>query len=163
MDSYLFNLINQFALKWVWLDCLGFFFAEILPYFLFLIILILAIKNYKIAIQAIGAGILARIIVEFIRLIWHRPRPFVYNNVNLLFEHNGYSFPSGHAVFFFAVSAVIYLYNKKLGIFFFISSILIVLARVFSGIHWPSDVLAGAILGIVVGYLVYKVFNKKLG
>jgi undecaprenyl-diphosphatase len=68
--------------------------------------------------------------------------------------------PSGHATLFFALSAVIYFYNKKLGIFCFISSTLIVLARVFGGIHWPSDVLAGAIIGILSGWLINKLFRN---
>jgi len=100
------------------------------------------------------------VIVELIRWIWQRPRPFVQNNVNLLLTHNASAFPSGHAAFFFAVSTIVYFYNKKAGILFFIASFLICLARVFSGIHWPLDILAGAIVGVLSGWVVHKILKK---
>lgn len=159
MDIYLFNLINQFALKWFWLDVLAIILAEFFPYLLALALIIFLLKDHKkhskMIMEAITAAFFARFaIVSFIRWILPRARPFVNNNVNLLFEHSGFSFPSGHAAFFFALSTIIYFYNKKIGALFFLSSILIVLARVFSGIHWPSDVLAGAIVGIISALVI---------
>jgi len=165
MDASLFNLINQFALTWFWLDVLAIFLAEYFGYvLLFSLLLFLAIgfrKYFKMIIEAIISAILARfVIVELIRWIWQRPRPFVENNVNLLLSHNSASFPSGHAAFFFAVSTIVYLYNKKAGILFFLSSFLICLARVFTGIHWPLDIFAGAVVGVLSGYLIHKISKK---
>jgi len=172
MDLYLFNLINQFALKWEWLDVLAIFLAEFLQYFLLFGLVLFLAKDFKkylrMVIEAILSALLARfVIVSFIRWILPRSRPFVTNNVNLLFEHFGSSFPSGHAAFFFALSTIVFLYLKKIyprpkfwwvvGNLFYLSSILIVLARVFSGVHWPSDILAGAVVGILSGYAIYKV------
>jgi len=112
-------------------------------------------------IETIISAVLARfVIVELIRWVWQRPRPFVQNNVNLLLTHNASAFPSGHAAFFFAVSTIVYFYNKKAGILFFIASFLICLARVFSGIHWPLDILAGAIVGVLSGWVVHKILKK---
>ncbi len=165
MDASIFNLINQFALTWFWLDVLAIFLAEYFGYvLLFSLLLFLAIgfrKYFKMIIEAIISAILARfVIVELIRWIWQRPRPFVENNVNLLLSHNSASFPSGHAAFFFAVSTIVYLYNKKAGILFFLSSFLICLARVFTGIHWPLDIFAGAVVGVLSGYLIHKISKK---
>ncbi|MBU3942704.1 phosphatase PAP2 family protein [Patescibacteria group bacterium] len=161
MDLYLFNLLNQYALKWNWLDFLAVFFAEYLGYFLVIWIIVLAILNFKkyfkMVLESIFAGILARFgIAELIRLFWERPRPFIDNSVNLLFEHNGPAFPSGHASFFFAISTIVYIYNKKLGVIFYFSSILIVISRVFSGVHWPADILAGTLVGILSALLIHK-------
>lgn len=165
MDIYLFNLINQFALKWFWLDVLVIFLAEYLGYvLLFSLLLFLAIrfrKYFKMVVEIVVSAILARfVIVELIRWIWQRPRPFVYNNVNLLLTHDAPAFPSGHAAFFFAFSTIVYFYNKKIGIFFFLSSILIVISRVFAGIHWPTDILAGAVVGVFSGWLIHKISKK---
>ncbi len=161
MDLYLFNFLNQCALKWNRLDILAVFLAEYLGYFLVIWIIILVIINFKkylkMAIESAIAGLLARFgFAELIRLFWDRPRPFVNNSVNLLFEHNGPAFPSGHASFFFAISTIVYIYNRKLGVIFYLSSILIVISRVFSGVHWPTDILAGALLGILSGCLIHK-------
>ncbi len=162
MDLKIFNLINQFAKRWSWLDALGIALAEYLAYGLILILVILIIINYKkylrMTIEAIVSGAVARLIItQLIRWLYFRSRPFVNYNVNQLIEHSAASFPSGHASFFFAVSTIVYLYNKKTGVFFFLASILMGVARVFVGIHWPSDILGGAIVGILSGYIVYRV------
>lgn len=163
MDIYLFNLINQFAGKWLWLDTLGIYFAEYFEYLvaLCLILFLLKFRKYwKMVLQAIISALLARfVVVEFIRWLWSRPRPFLENNVNLLLTHNKAAFPSGHAAFFFALSFIIFLHNKKIGALFFIASLLICLARVFTGIHWPTDILAGAVIGILSAWLLYKIFK----
>lgn len=161
MDLYLFNLINQFALRWEWFDTLAIAIAKYLGYVLVFCLLLFLIANFrkylKMVIQAIIASVLARFaVVTFIRWLLPRPRPFINNSVNLLFENNGSSFPSGHAAFFFALSFIVYLYNKKIGALFFLATILICLARVFAGIHWPSDILAGAIIGLLTALVIKK-------
>ena len=159
LDLIIFNGVNQFALKWLWLDVLAIILAEFFPYILLFALLLFLLKDHKkylkVIIEAIAAAFFARfVIVSFIRWILPRARPFVNNNINLLFEYQGCSFPSGQAAFFFAISTILYFYNKKIGALFFLSSILIVLARVFSGIHWPSDILTGAIVGIISGLVI---------
>ena len=114
-------------------------------------------------IQGFLAGILARLgFTELIRLFWNRPRPFIGNHINLLLSHSASSsFPSGHAAFFFGLSTVIYSYNKRTGYLFFLASFLISISRVFAGIHWPSDILAGTAIGIFSGLLIMKIFKKN--
>lgn len=163
MDYLIFRTINNLAGKSVCLDSLGIFLADRFCYVLLGILILFLLKNYKkyrsMVIKAFAAGIIAWFfIAELVKFLWVRPRPFVENQVNLLLPHEADgSFPSGHASFFFALSTVVYLYNKKVGILFFIARALISISRVFVGIHWPTDILAGAIAGIFVGWLVNKV------
>jgi undecaprenyl-diphosphatase len=167
LDLYLFYLINGFAGKWVWLDYLGMFFAQYFEYFLWLamaLFLVFRFKKYwKMVLEAVIAALFTRfVLVEVIRWIWFRPRPFVALNFVPLISYSAKeaSFPSGHASFYFALSTIVYCYNKKAGVLFYIASFLIVLARVFVGIHWPSDILAGAFLGILIGWILNKLFRK---
>jgi len=168
MDLYLFQLINQFALRFFWLDSLAIFFAGYFEFILLLVLLVFLVvrfqKYWKMVAGAVLSAALARlVIVNIIRWIWHRPRPFVEHNVNLLLTHaDAGSFPSGHAAFYFAIATIVFLYNKKAGVLFFIASFLISFARVFVGIHWPADILAGAAVGILSGLLVYKLSKKYL-
>ncbi len=167
LDLYLFNSINQFAGKWAWLDYLAMFFAQYFEYFLLLaLLLFLAVnfrKYWRMALEAIVAAVFTRfVLAEIIRWLWFRPRPFIVENFIPLIDQSPKegAFPSGHASFYFALSTIVYCYNKKAGILFYIASFLIVISRVFVGIHWPLDILAGAALGILMGWLLNKLFRK---
>ncbi|MDA1337678.1 MAG: phosphatase PAP2 family protein [bacterium] len=106
--------------------------------------------------EAIAAAVLSRgIVTEAIRFLWERPRPFVENNITPLIEHSASaSFPSGHAAFFFALGTVLYFYNKKAGVLFLLGAAVLSAARVFAFLHWPSDIVGGAIIGIASAILV---------
>jgi undecaprenyl-diphosphatase len=167
IDLYIFQGINQFAGKSVCLDGTAIFFARYFEYVLIVVLLLFLAKNLKKYWPMVAQGFLAAILSRFvitniIRWLLPRPRPFVGNHVNLLFNYNPAesSFPSGHAAFYFAIATIVYFYNKKAGISFFIASFLISIARVFSGVHWPLDIIAGAIIGIFSGWLVNKIFKK---
>lgn len=165
-DYRVFHYINNFAFRWEWLDIFGIFLATRSEYFIWLILLIMLIlkfkKYLKPAILAVVAGVVSKFIfAEIIRFILPRLRPLWDITTRLLVEKTSESsFPSGHASFYFAFSTVIYFYNKKLGILFYILSTLVVLGRVFVGLHWPSDILAGAILGVFTAWLVNKLVKK---
>ena len=120
MDLYLFQKINGLAGNWPFLDALGIFFAKYFEYILVASVLLMFRKKWKIILQAfLAAGIARLAIVNIIRWIVHRPRPFVENHVNLLLSKTSEtSFPSGHAAFYFALSFIVYKYNKKAGIAF---------------------------------------------
>lgn len=153
LDVLIFQQINGLAGRWIYLDALGVFFAEYFQYVLVIILVWLFRKNIRVIFWSLAAAVLARFgITELIRLCWARPRPFV--------ENNEPSFPSGHAAFFFALSAVVYSYNKKAGIIFFFASALISIARVFVGVHWPLDILGGAAVGILAGWIIIKISKK---
>lgn len=75
-----------------------------------------------------------------------------------------YSFPSGHTMCSFASSAVLLYFNKKIGALALILSILIAFSRLYLYVHYPSDVLAGIIIGIVNGIAAIffiKMFTRK--
>jgi undecaprenyl-diphosphatase len=161
MDILLFEYINGFAFKCLWLDEAGIFLAEYLPYVLVAVLFVFLIKNLKkyfswVAMSFLSAG-LAYAIARIIRLFWLRPRPFVVGPVNLLLDHiHSGAWPSMHASFFFALSTIVFFYNKTLGSIFLIASVLIGLSRIFVGVHWPADILAGAGIGILCAILIKK-------
>lgn len=143
-------------------ELLTIFFARYFGYILIVLLLIFFARDWKKSAplfwQAAAAAMLSRgIITEAIRFFWHRNRPFVEQNfVPLTPYADSASFPSGHAAFFFAIGTVLYLYNKKAGMVFLAGSALMGIARVLAGLHWPSDVIAGALIGIACGWLVWK-------
>jgi undecaprenyl-diphosphatase len=112
----------------------------------------------------VSAGVARLLIAEVVRFFYDRPRPFeVIEGVHQVIEHGGGgSFPSGHAAFFFTLATVISVYYPKTGIFFFASAILIGIARVSAGIHWPSDIVFGALIGIASGLLGSWVYGRYI-
>lgn len=179
IDYSFFLSINQFAGKNAFLDRIAIFFANYFQYFMvfFLCAFLFANKKHlRMIIESVAAAFFARFgIVGLIRFLHPRFRPFVYNHIYLLIDKvDQPSFPSGHASFFFGLATVIYLYSgeveatgkhkysKKIGILFFVFAFLISIARVFCGVHWPLDVIAGAIVGIFSGWLVFKLSKKFL-
>lgn len=168
MDYLLFTYINNFARKCLYVDAWGVFFADYLVYFLLAgaaLIYFLVKKKEKLRyiFIVVSSVVLSRfVITELIRLIWHRSRPFVDYQVNQVIEHSASgSFPSGHIAFLFALAAAVYFFNRKWGIVFFILSLIVGLARVFVGIHYPLDILGGIVIGIVSAIVVRALIRKR--
>ena len=166
MDYLIFQQLNAFVFRYFWFDTINIFLAEYLAYILGAVTVLFLLENWKkyfpMVFKGLAAGILARFgIVELIRFLWPRARPFLESNVNLLLEKiDQAAFPSGHAAFFFALSLIVYFYNKKAGILFLIASALMGVARVFSGLHWPSDILAGAAVGLFSAWLIQNIVAR---
>ena len=103
----------------------------------------------------------------------HRLRPCsdpdFFMNVRLLVDHcsGGFSFTSNHAASHFGLAMFFYLTMKPVLKLWastgFIWAGLIAYAQVYVGVHYPFDVLAGTLLGLLIGTLTGSVFNKRYG
>lgn len=168
LDIQLFHLLNGLAGKSPFFDGVVVFFASYLAYILPAVLLALVFfsgypRRVKIdlLLTAAAASIIARTgVTEVIRYFYHRPRPFSVLETNQLLTDSAWSFPSGHATFFFALSTVVYLYNRRWGMASFAASALITVSRVIAGVHYPSDIVAGAIIGVLAGYFAYLLAGK---
>lgn len=78
----------------------------------------------------------------------------------------GFSFVSNHAINHFGMATFFYITFKSFfqytG-FIFIWAALISIAQVYVGVHYPFDILAGALLGIIIGTVTGRIFNKRYG
>jgi undecaprenyl-diphosphatase len=176
INTSLFYLIYNFGKENLLLIDLGIFLAKYLLYLLifglFYFILFsyfdLKFKNLKRAriflfIEIILAILLSRgIITEFIRFFWPEPRPFDFLGIKPFISESGPGLPSGHASFLFAISTIIFLWNKKWGVIYFMLSLINGLSRVFVGVHWPFDILAGMLIGVISGLFIHTLFKKEI-
>ena len=130
------------------------------------IILFFFIKDKKISISIIVNLVLITVINQLLKFILRRPRPIDFRIVN----ETGFSFPSGHSMVSMAFYGfLIYLIYKNiknkylkyiLMSLLFILIILIGISRIYLGVHYTSDVLAGFLISISYLIIFIDVFNK---
>jgi undecaprenyl-diphosphatase len=98
---------------------------------------------------------------SFFKFVIERPRPcHELANVHLLVScGSGYSFPSSHAVNNFSAAIVLAYFLPKWFWTFFSFAALIAFSRVYVGVHYPSDVVGGAVVGLAIGGAVIIVFR----
>jgi len=176
-DQSLFVYINQVATHPL-LDTLMPFFREStlwIPFYLFLIVFVFVNFGKKGWVWLLFAFITVLLTDQFSSSIiknWvQRPRPcadpLLYGQVRLLLDHcsGGYSFTSSHATNHFGVATFLFV---TLGRYFgnwkyllFIWAALICYAQVYVGVHYPLDVVFGALLGFLIGHFVCWAYQKS--
>lgn len=167
-DISLFHLINSAIGRSVLFDGIILFFAI---YFIVVALAVFCVaairsrardsKSILLYVVAMFSAFFARFgVASGIRFFYHRPRPFLALDAPHLFTDSAFAFPSGHTIFLFALAAATYSFNKKLGLGIGISGILVGVARVAAGVHYPSDILGGAVLGIIVGAVLQRIILR---
>ena len=111
----------------------------------------------------------SRLIKEFFFRLRPCQDPGLAGQVRFLISYCPFSssFTSSHAVNHFAAAMFIFTtFKKTLGAywaFVFFWAFLISYAQVYVGVHFPLDVTCGAMIGLILGYAIAKIFNKKIG
>ena len=124
------------------------------------LILFLNRKYRKIGVFSIVSLIICALAVNVIlKPLIHRPRPFSeLADITLLIKApKDYSFPSGHTAASFVMVYIFFRHIKKYFIPVFITGILITFSRMYLSVHFPSDIIAGIIIGIFSEYAGEKV------
>ncbi len=131
------------------------------------LILLIFSKTRSTGIKVLLSMAIAYIVANLIiKNVVGRVRPFeAYPYLEALINkpHDS-SFPSGHTVNVFAAATAIFLENKKWGTFALIIAALVAFSRLYNCVHYPTDVLAGAAIGIIfavlVHYLIYPACER---
>jgi undecaprenyl-diphosphatase len=170
----LFSLTHRSPLlDWLIIFCAnGFGYIMVFVAFVYLIFytdgnfdfraLISQFKNkFKDVFFVFSASIGAWIIATLIKMLVVSPRPFIlFDAVQPLFVTGGLeSFPSGHAMFFSALAMSLYFIRSRMGYLYFVVALIVGLARVAGGVHFPLDILAGYIFGVIVAIICRYIFK----
>lgn len=114
---------------------------------------------------ALGSAAVALLVNQLLSHLWDRPRPFVSHpgSLTLFTSHaRDASFPSDHASASFAIAVSVVLLHRRTGAALLVLASLISVARVFEGVHYPTDVLAGAAIGAVSAVVVSRLARPLL-
>ena len=125
-------------------------------------------EYYQLIIKHILASlILTGAICHVLKYIIGAARPKYFflhqydrlNHFNI--EHKVNALPSGHTQAAFTVAILIYMYFNRFTLLVFMVAILIALSRIFMSMHFPSDLILGALIGTFFPILIYKIFFLK--
>ena len=108
-----------------------------------------------------GEGLIAlgisQSIVSIVKKILERERPYkILKSINTFgIELKDYSFPSGHTTAGFTIATILSLNIPSWSILFYLIALTVGISRMYLGVHYPTDVVAGIILGVLTSVIVH--------
>jgi len=125
-------------------------------------------KNRVLVIKAFSLSFLIffnALFIYHLKISFQRVRPFnAHEDIIRLTSGGSFSFPSGHTAEVFALAfSMLFLFKNKLAFYFFlIWAIIIAYSRMALGVHYPLDIISGALFGSLFAYLFSLLLNKKI-
>lgn len=162
MNNVIFYFFNNLAYQSRIIDNLIIFLGVYFPFIVIALAVIFLFfyhkKSPKEVFIVFFSSSLAWVIAKILKVLVHSDRPFIaLKNTNLLFRDDSFAFPSGHATFFMALAVALFFHHKKTGYLFMLFAVIIGIARIAGGVHFPIDILGGIVLGATVAYFVKNV------
>ena len=163
LNLALFHLINQYAGLNPVIDTLAIFAAKYMPVVVILALAILWVTKRNntrdVILYGIYAAIIGLVINYIIGLVYFHPRPFMIGLGTQLFQYPAEtSFPSDHTTFMVSI-ALMLLYFKETrvyGVILLILGLIGGFARVFSGVHFPLDILGSIVVSIISTLIIFQ-------
>ena len=126
-------------------------------------LLLLFLKKYRYNGIILGLSLITGLLCGniIIKNAVKRIRPCVLRNVDIIINvPGGYSFPSGHTLATIIMAVSLFGVNKKAGIAATVFAAVVAFSRIYLYVHYPSDVLFGAVLGVIIAVSVKKLIVK---
>lgn len=175
MDAVVVEYAHSIIGRFPFFDGVAVFLGQYMPY-LFVIVFVLlpyargtfgtgpALLRKQRRLHFVLMTVLAFLIASgiaapLIHYLYGRARPFAAFDWTPLFAHEATpSFPSRHATIMFVLAAAMWQLKRSWGYWFFGLAAIIGIARVYSLVHYPTDILAGALIGIATVYFVRRMW-----
>ncbi|MEH6891514.1 undecaprenyl-diphosphatase [Bacillus sp. JJ864] len=170
MNYTIFHWINNWAGSSALLDKGMIFITSSAPYVAIILILSLWFSNgqketairkqYTVLYTALSVCT-ALLVNVLIHALYYHPRPFVTYHVHKLVPHAAdSSFVSDHAVLVFSIAFTMILRGEAWENIALFWAILVGISRIYVGVHYPADIIGGAVLSFITSALVVKYTNK---
>lgn len=169
MNISLFYFLHTILLHNAWLGPIVWFFAVPFIYIMMAIVFVFILFKYasragitrKAFMALVLSPTIAWLIAVWLKILVHSERPFVaLSGVHALFVENDFAFPSGHATTAMALAVAVFFNNKRLGYVCMYVAVLIGIARVIAGVHFPIDIIGGFVLGALVSSIIQHGVKK---
>lgn len=123
--------------------------------------LILTANAYRMwVVEALVSLSVSHVFIHFVKKYYRRKRP--YDRLESVHMYTGplrdFSFPSGHTTAAFSIAVAFALHSSLLAMLLLPLAVLVGISRMYLGLHYPSDCVAGAVVGTLSSLLVWIVF-----
>jgi len=162
LDIWVFNFINH-NLSPTFLDYPLIVLTELGNYNFCLytglaLILLGQARLKKTGLVVVSSTLLTAILVNFLKNILAVSRPFIsLEGTRKLVEAGGFSFPSAHSALAFCLAVVLADAFPRHRLKFYFFACIVGFSRIYLGVHFPSDVASGLILGFILGKLMARI------
>ncbi|MHA6529542.1 undecaprenyl-diphosphatase [Paenibacillus sp. BAC0078] len=166
MNYQLFQIVNNFAGKWDFIDDLMEFCAQDIVWVMIAMIAILWFTHKEKYQQYAFYALLSAAVALAIAALWispevNQPRPFVLHVVHQLIPHSAdASFPSDHSTLAFSLAFSLLFADRKWGLLALAMACITGFARVYVGVHYPGDIAGSAVLAALISFLVYTMRSR---
>lgn len=131
---------------------------------LILFLLYINKKDREVFWHVILVFFITLVVVIILKELFMVPRPFQANGTEAGAGLTQFaSFPSAHTAEAFAVSTIVTLHRRKMGLFFLMISTLIAIGRVAAQVHYPIDIAFGILVGVTIALFFDTVHAKRRG
>ena len=166
MDYRLYRAINELVVDYSWigrgLSVVESWSVPLLAAAMFALWLFArpgSSRKWKLACaSALASSGLALLVNQLIARLWERARPFAHHPAIRVWGTRSHdpSFPSDHASAAFGIAFAVFCFDRLVGSIFLAAACVIGVGRVFVGVHYPGDVLAGCLVGLCAALLVAR-------
>ncbi len=166
LNVEIFDLINKYAGQSHIIDIIAIIIAKYLIFLVPLYLIWMFLRNNDYckhqSLFAFYSGVVGLLLNFLITLIYFHPRPFMVHIGTILINHmSDSSFPSDHTTLLFSLGFYLLL-EKQLriyGAFISIIGLIVGIARIFCGIHWPLDIVGSIVTAYIAAMIVF--LNKR--
>jgi undecaprenyl-diphosphatase len=119
-------------------------------------------RKWKLACgSGFASAALAYLVAFVIHHAWARPRPYMTHHISHPWSNTtDASFPSDHATVSYAIAFAVLAFDPIAGAIFLVVATIIAVGRLFIGAHYPSDVVAGLIIGLLAAGVVVRLLPR---
>lgn len=165
-NVHLFRMINDLGKQHAYVNPAAIFIAEYMVFILALAVIVIWFTTNERGRMMVVCGMVTFVIAEMMGKLAGRlhsnNQPFAeLTHVNKLIEKAvDNSFPSDHTILFFSFCVSFWLFNRGWQVLWIMLASLVAISRIWVGVHFPADVLAGAIISTISALVVYLVVPK---